>query len=88
MEFKTGKLMWSRNEQWQKHPPHGSQFPVYGRGSAILADGKLIHFHTVVPLYTEERDYEAKFGLREFYQRFIQRKVSITVDIHRPSFVD
>jgi hypothetical protein len=54
----------------------------------VLADGKLIHFHTVVPLYTEERDYEAKFGLREFYQRFIQRKVSITVDIHRPSFVD
>ena len=25
----------------QKHPPHGTQFPVYGRGSAILADGKL-----------------------------------------------
>jgi len=41
VEFKTGKLMWSRNEQWQKHPPHGSQFPTYGRGSAILADGKL-----------------------------------------------
>ncbi len=42
VEFKTGKLMWSRDEKWQKHPPHGSQFPVYGRGSAILADGKLI----------------------------------------------
>lgn len=42
VEFKTGKLMWSRNERWQKHPPQGSQFPVYGRGSAIVADGKLI----------------------------------------------
>jgi hypothetical protein len=42
VEFKTGKLMWSRDEKWQKHPPHGTQFPVYGRGSAIFADGKLI----------------------------------------------
>ena len=42
VEFKTGKLMWSRDERWQKHPPQGTQFPVYGRGSAILADGKLI----------------------------------------------
>jgi outer membrane protein assembly factor BamB len=42
VEFRTGKLMWSRDERWQKHPPQGSQFPVYGRGSAIFADGKLI----------------------------------------------
>jgi outer membrane protein assembly factor BamB len=42
VEFKTGKLRWSRDERWQKHPPAGSQFPTYGRGSAILADGKLI----------------------------------------------
>ncbi len=42
VEFKTGKLAWSRDERWQKHPPQGSQFPTYGRGSAILADGKLI----------------------------------------------
>jgi len=42
VEFKAGRLKWSRDEKWVKHPPHGSQFPVYGRGSAILADGKLI----------------------------------------------
>jgi hypothetical protein len=42
VEFKTGKLLWSRDEKWQKHPPHGTQFPVYGRGSAISADNKLI----------------------------------------------
>lgn len=42
VEFATGKVKWSRDEKWQKHPPAGSQFPAYGRGSAILADGKLI----------------------------------------------
>lgn len=40
VDFKTGKLMWSRDERWQHH---GALQPaVYGRGSAILADGKLI----------------------------------------------
>ncbi len=41
VEFSTGKVTWSRDERFQKHPPHGVQVPVYGRGSAILADGKL-----------------------------------------------
>jgi outer membrane protein assembly factor BamB len=46
VEFKTGKLMWSRDEQWAGHPPPGSnaQPPVFGRGSAILAEGKLFAF--------------------------------------------
>ena len=40
VEFETGKLMWDRDEHW---PPHSTPQPnVYGRGSAILADGKLI----------------------------------------------
>jgi outer membrane protein assembly factor BamB len=40
VELETGKLMWDRNESW---PPHSArQPPVYGRGSAIMADGKLI----------------------------------------------
>jgi outer membrane protein assembly factor BamB len=40
VEFATGKIMWDRDESW---PPHSSPTPpVYGRGSAILADGKLI----------------------------------------------
>ena len=44
VEYKTGKLKWSRDERWPGHPPPGShaQPPVFGRGSAILADGKLI----------------------------------------------
>jgi outer membrane protein assembly factor BamB len=44
IEFKTGKLMWSRDERWAGHPPPRSktQPPVYGRGAAICADNKLI----------------------------------------------
>ena len=40
VELKTGKLMWDRDESW---PPHSTPTPdVYGRGSCIMADGKLI----------------------------------------------
>jgi outer membrane protein assembly factor BamB len=44
VELKTGKLMWDRDESWPGHPPPSmkAQPKVYGRGSAILADGKLI----------------------------------------------
>ncbi|MSR67134.1 MAG: hypothetical protein EXS24_07160, partial [Pedosphaera sp.] len=40
VEFKTGKVTWERNESWRSHS--SSQPAVYGRGSAISADGKLI----------------------------------------------
>ncbi len=40
VEFKTGRLCWSRDERWPAHS--ASQPAVYGRGSAILADGHLI----------------------------------------------
>ncbi len=40
VDFKTGKVLWDRDEGW---PSHSTPQPrVYGRGSAILADGKLI----------------------------------------------
>jgi hypothetical protein len=40
VEFNTGKLMWDRDESWV---PHSAPTPdVYGRGSCIMADGKLI----------------------------------------------
>ncbi|PWU20549.1 MAG: hypothetical protein C5B50_03690, partial [Verrucomicrobia bacterium] len=39
VEMRTGKIMWDRDESWMAH----RQTPkVYGRGSAILADGRLI----------------------------------------------
>ncbi len=40
VEFKTGKVMWEREERWRPHSMQ--QPPVYGRGSLIMADGKLI----------------------------------------------
>lgn len=40
VEFKTGKLMWERDERWR--PYSTKQPPVYGRGSLLMADGKLI----------------------------------------------
>lgn len=44
VDIKTGAVKWSRDERWRGHPPRGAkaQPDVYGRGSAILADGKLI----------------------------------------------
>lgn len=40
VEFKTGRIMWERDESW---PPRSTPTPdAYGRGSAILADNKLI----------------------------------------------
>jgi outer membrane protein assembly factor BamB len=40
VEYKTGKLMWDRDESWI---PHSTPTPeVYGRGSCIMADGKVI----------------------------------------------
>jgi hypothetical protein len=39
MEFKTGRVMWDVDERWQHT---GGPVPTYGRGAAILADGRLI----------------------------------------------
>jgi outer membrane protein assembly factor BamB len=46
VEFATGKVKWDRNEAWP-NGMHGKVEPgtepkVFGRGSAILADGKII----------------------------------------------
>jgi len=43
VELKSGKLMWDRDESWPLHSGYATPQPkVYGRGSAIMADGKLI----------------------------------------------
>ncbi|MEW6305147.1 MAG: PQQ-binding-like beta-propeller repeat protein [Verrucomicrobiota bacterium] len=41
VELKSGRLMWNRDENWT-HGLRGTQPGVYGRGSAIMADDKLI----------------------------------------------
>jgi outer membrane protein assembly factor BamB len=40
VELKTGKLAWDRDESWAHHSTPTPS--VYGRGSCIMADGKLI----------------------------------------------
>lgn len=40
VEFKTGKVRWERDERWRKYST--KQPDVYGRGSIVLADDKLI----------------------------------------------
>jgi hypothetical protein len=46
VEFLTGKVLWERDERWRKGGHSkirpGDEPPVFARGSAILADGKLI----------------------------------------------
>jgi outer membrane protein assembly factor BamB len=40
VDFATGKVLWERDERW---PPHSTRQPaVFGRGSMIAADGRLI----------------------------------------------
>ena len=39
VEYKTGKVMWERDERWRAYSGVAN---TYGRGSAIKADGKLI----------------------------------------------
>lgn len=40
VEWATGKVKWERNERWPAHS--AEQPPVFGRGSFILAEGRLI----------------------------------------------
>jgi hypothetical protein len=40
VELNTGRLKWTREEGWRAHST--PQPATYGRGSLILADGKLI----------------------------------------------
>ena len=39
VELESGRVKWSRDERWQKRG--GKQPNVYGRGSAVMADGRL-----------------------------------------------
>ncbi len=52
----------------------------------VRADGKPCHFFTVVPLYTEERDFALSNGMDAFLNRFVEREVRLTVDLTRECF--
>ena len=72
---KTGKLMWSHDESWAGHPPRGAQAqpPVFGRGSAIFADGKLIALGSL----DEIRKHHGKNGqLEELFLELTEEEAS------------
>ncbi len=50
-------------------------------------DGSPVHFFTLVPLYTEERDYELKHGMVSFLKQFSEQRVPMTVVLDQPRFV-
>ena len=50
----------------------------------VRANGSPVHFYTVVPLYTEERDFEIEHGVETFLKRFSERKIPLTVELDRP----
>ncbi len=52
-----------------------------------LEDGKVIHFYTVYPIFTEERDFEKKHGLVPLLERLKTEGHSTVVDVNRASVV-
>ncbi|MEZ6055159.1 MAG: suppressor of fused domain protein [Planctomycetaceae bacterium] len=51
-----------------------------------LNDGRIVHFWTVVPLFTAERDYEQQHGTIQFLEQFVSNRVPMVYDPKRPSF--
>lgn len=49
----------------------------------VLDGGKCVHFYTVVPLYTEERDFEKQHGIPALLHRLQQRGYNAVVDVDR-----
>ena len=88
---------------WGHSIPNGPEYaPVcdgVGFGGAVLAqpslvppltteEGKEISFYMVVPAYKEEIEYKLKYGMEGLYQRFIEGKLPMTLDINRPNFCE
>lgn len=54
----------------------------------LMLDGdKQIHLYNVVPIYTEERDFEVRHGLEKFLEKFRMMNNPFVVNLNRPSFV-
>lgn len=49
----------------------------------LLDDGKRVHFCTVIPIYTEERDFEKKDGIVPLLQRLQERGYTTVVSVNR-----
>ena len=53
----------------------------------FISDTKIIHFYTVVPLYTEELDYKIKYGIRALLDKFGKYKINDIWDLQRKNVV-
>jgi hypothetical protein len=54
-------------------------------GRANLPDGRSVVFYQVNPLYTEERDLEARMGVTCLLERLAERDINLILDIDRPN---
>jgi hypothetical protein len=52
-----------------------------------LADGREVHFYTVYPIHTVERDFELKHGVVPLLKRLQEAGHTTVVDVKRASVV-
>lgn len=52
-------------------------------GKVRLADGREVIFYSLVPIYSEERQFEMNSSLKELLERFNQHNVSNVVQVDR-----
>jgi hypothetical protein len=62
--------------------------PDFGPVSEPLQfdDVQEIHFYNVVPIYTEERNFEVRYGLEAFLEKFQQLRNPLLIDLNRSNF--
>ena len=86
---------------WGHTIPNGPDYapicPGLGFGGAVLTqpslippleteDGKKISFYMLVPAYKEEIEYKLKYGMEGLHQRFVENRLPMVLDVHRPNF--
>ena len=52
-----------------------------------LDDGRIVNFFTVVPRYTEKYRFGLDQGMKALSEKFIEKRVPMTVEVDRPRFV-
>ena len=84
---------------WGHTIPNGPQYtPIcdgVGFGGAVLTQpslvppletgGRKISFYMMVPAYKEEIEYKLKYGMEGLGQRFVENRMPMVLDIHRPN---
>jgi hypothetical protein len=53
-----------------------------------LDDGRSVHFYTVIPIYTEERDFEKQYGITALVQPLQQHGYTAVVNVDRANVAE